>query len=251
MMHWCYQTAVQPLNLQFTCLSVCLSSTWHLLYQNSGAAYLLQVGICKWRQRPGGSYCRKHLWKEKSKLPFVFYSSLLVCKRTNKQAVQNNLIYSVRQTQDLAEKNRSPDCMPAYDEKAQGTAVFQVFSMTFIKLFGLSVSQVHTWQGVVVINRRGWKQRGGEQPSSSRRHWGGLYKSSQTSLCCSSHWVSPLPIHNSWTSFPGTKWMYYTVSSITCSYSDTYFCLAMLTGALGLTLFPDQPLCIVCLLPQS
>lgn len=173
MMHWCYQTAVQPLNLQFTCLSVCLSSTWHLLYQNSGAAYLLQVGICKWRQRPGGSYCRKHLWKEKSKLPFVFYSSLLVCKRTNKQAVQNNLIYSVQQTQDLAEKNRSPDCMPAYDVKAQGTAVFQVFSMTFIKLFGLSVSQVHTWQGVVVINRGGWKQRGGEQPSSSRRHWGG------------------------------------------------------------------------------
>lgn len=33
--------------------------------------------------------------------------------------------------------------------------------------------------------------------------------------------------------------MYYTVSSITCSYSAAYFCLAVLTGALALTLFPD------------
>lgn len=39
------------------------------------------------------------------------------------------------------------------------------------QLFCFSVSQVHTWWGVVGINRGGWKQRGGERPGSFRRHW--------------------------------------------------------------------------------
>lgn len=102
----------------------------------------------------------------------VFFPYWFV-KRTDKQAVQNNLIYSVWQTQNLAEKNRSSGCMPSYNEKAQGTAVLLVFSMTFTELFCFSVSQVHAWEGVAGINRGEWKQRGGELPSSSRRHWKG------------------------------------------------------------------------------
>ena len=57
-------------------LPACLSWTWCFLYKNNGAAFLLQVGIYKWRKRPGGSHCMKHLLKKKGQIFFT----LLVCK---------------------------------------------------------------------------------------------------------------------------------------------------------------------------
>lgn len=134
-----------------------------------------------------------------------------------------------------------------------GAAVFLVFCMTFTKPFCFSASQVPTRQGVVGINRGGWKQRGGEQPSSSRRHWEGVVLQTLTDFPAI---AQPVGFHR----FPLTiAWHHFleqnecikpSVSSITCSYSATYFWLAMLTWALGLTLFPDQPQRIVCLLVQ-